>query len=160
MVVGGSINAPSGYIEISGERIEIGDEARIDVSHLSKPGQINIGGGLHGIDPGIQNAELTVIRPGAEIFADCLEKGTGGQVVIWSDGITSHTGFISARGKEGDGGFCEISGAEGLHMHYLENSLNTHGAVIDLRGAKDGQLLLDPKKCNHRIRRDRLRFSS
>ncbi|HPE85552.1 MAG TPA: filamentous hemagglutinin N-terminal domain-containing protein, partial [Chlamydiales bacterium] len=148
-LVNGEINAPGGRVEATGHNTVLGDDAKINVSDLTHPGKIYIGGGLHGDNPNICNAATTVIWGGAQIHADAIESGNGGEVVVWSDDITSHFGFISARGgsQSGNGGFVEISGREGLRIQTDEGSYNTHGKVIDLTApfGKTGELLLDPK---------------
>ena len=73
--------------------------------------------------------ERPEIEAGARITADGT-TGSGGNVVVWSDGTTSFAGSISARGPRG--GFIETSG------HVLDL---TGGSIT---AGKGGTWLLDP----------------
>ena len=75
---------------------------------------------------------------GATIDADAGTSGTGGHVVVWSDGFTAFGGSISARGGSvsGDGGYTEVSGKGSLEFLGDVDLAASNGAP--------GTLLLDP----------------
>ncbi|MEO0849306.1 MAG: hypothetical protein AAFY50_23180, partial [Cyanobacteria bacterium J06648_1] len=93
---------------------------------------IKVGGSL-------PSATQTIVAENAQITADAIDTGDGGQVVIWSDSLTRFTGNISARGGEngGNGGLVEVSGRD----------LLVFTGTVDSRAAlgESGSLLLDPK---------------
>lgn len=135
--------ARGGWIGISGEMVDIQENARIDASGPGGGGTVLIGGDYQGgaiIDANLTYAPArhTRVAHGAEIKADALEQGDGGKVIVWADGATGFGGAISARGGAagGDGGFAEVSGKQ--HLQYR--------GLADLRAplGTDGELLLDP----------------
>ncbi|CAN0473943.1 unnamed protein product, partial [Phaeothamnion confervicola] len=101
-----------------------------------------LGGGLHGANPDIKNAEHVFIGSAATIKADATGKGDGGKVVVWADDSTRFHGSISAQGgpRAGDGGVVEVSGKENL----------TFAGEVDTSAARGatGTLLLDPATLN------------
>ncbi len=108
----------------------------IDASGYTGGGTIAIGGGSQGT--GLLAHATTVSATGAVLKADALGSGTGGSVVVWSDGDTNFAGSISARGGAtgGDGGNVETSG----------HTLTFDQAQVDTTAAlgKTGNWLLDP----------------
>src|SRR5438045_1185799 len=74
----------------------------------------------------------------AEVQADALENGDGGQIAVWSDDTTRYYGTIFARGGAGggNGGFVEVSGKQNLNFDGDVNLTAPFGSV--------GTLLLDP----------------
>ncbi|WP_319411246.1 MBG domain-containing protein [uncultured Cohaesibacter sp.] len=138
--VSGKVNASSksgsgGSIEITGDVIELTD-ATIDASGASGGGTINIGGLKHGAD-GLQTASTTTVDEGTTISADATEDGDGGDIVIWSDDLTTYAGSITALGTgDGSGGDVEVSG----------KALLAFTGAVDLSAASGtyGTLLLDP----------------
>lgn len=138
--VSGNIDASSmqdkgGNIEITGSEVEISN-ATIDASGNTGGGKINIGGSFRGEGP-LPNARTTFIDKGTVIKADALQRGDGGEIIIWSDEDTAYYAFLSATGglEDGNGGFAEISGKE----------LTAKGQV-DLSAPRgdSGTLLYDP----------------
>jgi filamentous hemagglutinin family protein len=151
--VSGKLDASSkkgkgGKVEIVAENIVIND-ATIDASGQTGGGTVLIGGDIGG---GKGNPAATVplesytiptattvsINGGTVIDASARSTGDGGKVVVWSDGTTSFTGTILARGgaKGGNGGFVETSG----------HTLAFAGARVDTSAPKGqtGNWLLDP----------------
>ncbi len=129
-----------GKIQVLGGDIRLAKGSTTDASGDQGGGSVFIGGGQQGAPlNGHPNATTTTVEAGATIKADALQKGNGGQVIVWADDHTSFAGTISAQGGllGGDGGFIEVSG---------KNTLEFQGTV--LRGApgggRPGALLLDP----------------
>ncbi|MEM6714040.1 MAG: filamentous hemagglutinin N-terminal domain-containing protein, partial [Cyanobacteria bacterium P01_C01_bin.147] len=111
----GTLTAPVGQVQLLGNRVGLLDEGRIDVSAPTGGGTINLGGDFQG--QGIlPTSAQTVVGPNAVLIADATETGTGGNIIVWSDGITRFGGLAQANGGTigGDGGFIEISGADSL----------------------------------------------
>ncbi len=126
-----------GSIDIIGETVVVREDARIDVSGQSGAGSVEIGGSFQGDGP-LPNAQRTYVGPDAEIRADALEDGDGGEVIVWADGQTVFAGEASARGgpEGGDGGFVEVSGKEILNFVGMVDIAAPEGNA--------GTLLLDP----------------
>ncbi|MBF2090089.1 MAG: CHAT domain-containing protein [Synechococcales cyanobacterium K44_A2020_017] len=131
-----SVESQRSQINILGDRIGVLD-ATLNVSGATA-GQVRIGGGNQGEDP-IPNSQTTVVNDGTLIHANALTpQAEGGEVVIWSDGATSVSGQIGARGGEGGrGGSVEISGGESLRFHGRVTTRTLNGTP--------GTLLLDPE---------------
>ncbi|TVQ22448.1 MAG: CHAT domain-containing protein [Leptolyngbya sp. DLM2.Bin15] len=130
-----SVESQGSQINILGDRIGVLD-ATLNVSGATA-GQVRIGGGYQGNDP-IPNSQITVVNNGTRIRANALTpQAEGGEVVLWSDGATSFSGRIGARGGEGGrGGSVEISGRESLRFHGRVTTRTVNGTP--------GTLLLDP----------------
>ncbi|MGA2140736.1 MAG: filamentous hemagglutinin N-terminal domain-containing protein [Verrucomicrobiia bacterium] len=135
---GDAAGARGGTIEVLGDHVGLFGGAMVDVSGDAGGGTALIGGGLHGQDPSVGNAERTYVDQGATIAADALSRGNGGNVVVWADDATAFYGTISARGgvRGGNGGSAEVSGKEAL----------VYEGFVDLRAPNGvmGDLLLDP----------------
>jgi hypothetical protein len=132
-----SSQGSGGFVGIEAERILLKAGSLVDVSG-SRGGEVRIGGGIQGGDPGFTNATRVEMENGAAIRADTIGSGDGGSVVLWSDGDTLFQGEISALGRgTGAGGFVEVSGKEGLLVDGTVSTLAEIGA--------HGRLLLDPK---------------
>ena len=127
-----------GDITLTGQRVGLFQDARLDASGGSGGGVVRLGGDYQGMNPDVANAELVHVGPGAVIRADALNAGDGGKVVVWADDTTRFHGKISARGgpQGGDGGFVEVSGKDTL---VYKGSVDTRAP----RG-RTGTLLLDP----------------
>ena len=127
---GRSKGQTGGKVEITGEAIELAS-ANIDASGAAGGGTILIGGDVGGGSPSaiaasipkaalesvpVPNATTTTIDVSTVINASATDNGDGGKVVLWADGITDAYGTVSVDGgaNGGDGGFAEISGAQGL----------------------------------------------
>jgi filamentous hemagglutinin family protein len=139
--VSGAISAQAGdtggAVTVTGKHVTLGGSAVVDVSAPTGGGRVAIGGGKHGADSKIANADTTDIQQGAQIKANATTKGNGGAVTVWSDHATRFAGTIEAKGGPdgGDGGDVEVSG-RALVFHGTANTQAPHG--------KQGRLLLDP----------------
>jgi len=112
-VVSGNLNVSGqtgGAVNVLGNSVNLID-AKINASGISGGGQVLIGGGLHG-EGTVPNAESTFVDQNTLIDANALTSGNGGQVIVWSDGVTEFNGNINALGgsQSGNGGFVETSG--------------------------------------------------
>src|SRR5438105_2390196 len=127
-----------GKILLLGREVGLLDTARVDASGSGGGGEVLVGGGRQGKDPGVPNAQAVYFGPKASIAADAMEAGAGGRVILWSDKATRAYGSVSARGgaSAGNGGFIETSGGW----------LDARPRKLDLSAAKgsSGQWLLDP----------------
>lgn len=126
--LGGAVTITGGFINLEG--------ATIDAGGLDGGGQVRIGGDLQGGGL-LATATRLEVDGDTVIYADAIEDGDGGTVVLWSDLSTEFQGFISARGAgQGAGGFVEVSGKQSL----------VYGGFADLRSDSGvtGTLLLDP----------------
>ncbi|MCO6179820.1 S-layer family protein [Ciceribacter sp. RN22] len=137
--VSGKVTAKSstgkgGKIKVTGKTIKLAS-AEIDASGATGGGSINIGGLRHGAD-GLQTAETTSVDANTVIRADATQAGNGGNVVVWSDLLTTYNGTISAVGAgTGTGGDAEVSGKATLVYTGYTNLYGPGGY---------GTLLLDP----------------
>lgn len=154
--VTGSLNAGSsetkgGYIEVTGEKVGLFSGANLDASGKTGGGTILVGGdylggkatdetykrlGIQKENKAIQTAQAVAVDKDAVIKADALESGTGGKIVVWSDGTTRAHGKISSTGVD-KGGFVETSG---------DKSLNVADISVDVssKNKDGGAWLLDP----------------
>ncbi len=125
-------------IKIFGDQIGLIEEGIIDASGPYGEGAVYIGGKERGEAFLIPNATGVVVEQGVQIFADALEKGNGGKVIIFAEDVLGCYGRIYARGGglEGDGGFVEVSCRNHFDFHSSVNTLAPNG--------KNGTLLLDP----------------
>ena len=100
-----------GAITLTGEKVGLFSGSDIDASGYSGGGKVNVGGGAHGEDSNIRNAEAVYMDSNSRIAADATQKGNGGDVVLWSESYTNFRGSISARGGApgGNGGWVETS---------------------------------------------------
>jgi filamentous hemagglutinin family protein len=138
----GSLVAPGGMVQLLGQRIDLLDGARVDVSgDRAHPngGRVLIGGSLQGKGP-LPNATHTTVAPTVAIAADALANSTanGGTAIVWSDQSTRFSGSITARAgnQGGDGGFVEVSGKQGLVFEGRVDASSPFG--------RPGTFLLDP----------------
>ena len=127
-----------GRIEITGDKVGLLGQARLDASGAAGGGGILVGGDYQGKNPAVRNARITYIGKNARLSADAKTKGKGGRIIVWADDTTRYHGQISARGgaKGGDGGFVEVSGKRYLAFR----------GEVDVAAPKGraGTLLLDP----------------
>jgi fibronectin-binding autotransporter adhesin len=128
-----------GEVTLTGNRVGLLDTTSIDTSGVAGGGNVFVGGGFHGHDPSVSNARQVAIASTATIDASATQAGDGGNVAVWSDGQTSFTGSIAARGgaMSGAGGMVEVSGKGNLDFAGIVNASAKHGAA--------GTLLLDPQ---------------
>ncbi|TQV72749.1 filamentous hemagglutinin N-terminal domain-containing protein, partial [Aliikangiella marina] len=132
-------NGLGGEIRILGDKVGVLDETVIDSSGRNGGGDILIGGDFQGSNSAIRNASRTYVGDDTEIYADALNEGDGGTVILWSDELTYFGGNIYTRGGQtaGDGGFVEISGKEQLLFRGETDRSAVNGV--------GGTLLLDPR---------------
>ncbi|NEO55097.1 MAG: filamentous hemagglutinin N-terminal domain-containing protein, partial [Okeania sp. SIO3B5] len=126
-----------GQVNVLGDRVALID-ANINADGLKVGGTVLIGGDFQG-NGIVPNSQQTFVNQNSIISADSITNGNGGQVIIWSDGITNFAGNISARGGEfsGDGGFVEVSGKQQL---IFDGNVDVSAAF-----GTPGTILLDPE---------------
>jgi filamentous hemagglutinin family protein len=136
-VIAGQVNVShaggqGGRVTVVGDAVQL-QAARVDASGLTA-GRIRIGGEYQG-GAGLPGARLTTVDAGSVLRADAI-AGTGGQVIVWSDGAAQFAGEATARGLTG-GGLVETSGKQ---------VLDVMGARVDAGSplGQAGQWLLDP----------------
>ncbi len=99
-----------GEININGNTIVIGANAKVDASGDLAGGKVNIISKSYNF-----GASTTGIEAGASVSANALTTGDGGQIMIMADmvdGTTTVRGNVSANGAgNGNGGFIETSAA-------------------------------------------------
>ncbi len=129
-----------GNIQILGKSILLKETAHLDASGDRGGGKVLIGKNQESTQSTFSDAMIINLNEGSTIYADALENGNGGHVSIWSDGITTFQGEISACGGEnsGDGGYIEFFG---------KDELNFNGEVdIDAPYGISGDLVLHPSQ--------------
>lgn len=144
--VGGTVSARNrngssrgGTVTITGDRIALID-ANIDASGRLGGGTVRVGGDALGQGT-LNRATSTQVNTGTSIKADAVQRGEGGDVVVWSDRNTGFYGAASARGGAagGNGGFVETSGKQ---------TVTVSGARVRADAAsgsgRAGTWLLDP----------------
>ncbi|WP_201494875.1 YDG domain-containing protein [Rubrivivax sp. A210] len=132
------IEGTGGDITLLGTQVGLLGQAEVDASGAAGGGRIRVGGGFQGQDASLPNASRAGVAAGASLRADALQRGDGGEVVVWSDDGTRFQGRISARGGAagGDGGFAEVSGKRVLDF--------SGSADLGAAAGRAGSLLLDP----------------
>ena len=137
-ITAASETGTGGRIEITGDKVGLLGQARLDASGAAGGGGILVGGDYQGKNPAVRNARITYIGKNARLSADAKTKGKGGRIIVWADDTTRYHGQISARGgaQGGDGGFVEVSGKRYLAFR----------GEVDVAAPKGraGTLLLDP----------------
>jgi len=128
-----------GQVTITADRVGLFDTTSLDASGATGGGSVFVGGGFHGANASIADAERTVMAKTASIDASATQSGAGGDVAIWSGSETSFAGSIQAHGGSaaGDGGTVEVSSKGTLNFLGSVDASAPHGA--------DGTLLLDPQ---------------
>lgn len=126
-----------GDIDFLAETIHLADGSLIDVSGRLGGGSVHIGGDYQG-GGDLPHARVVLVDGGALLRASATENGDGGQVILWSDEMTSFRGVIESEGGTlgGDGGLVEVSSKNLLDFDGLVSTLALEG--------EDGLLLLDP----------------
>ncbi|MCO4088407.1 MAG: filamentous hemagglutinin N-terminal domain-containing protein [Limnohabitans sp.] len=123
---GGTSTAAGGNITVAGPSITL-SAASLDASATSAggtAGSIRVGGGAHGLDTDMTNAQTVTVSGATSLRAD----GQRGQIVVWSDDATHYFG----KAKAGDQGFIEISSKDTLNL----------GGTTEVGAG--GQILYDP----------------
>ncbi|MDJ1181874.1 CHAT domain-containing protein [Roseofilum casamattae] len=138
-IVSGTVDVSGnlgGQVNIIGDRATL-TNAEVNASGLLGGGAINIGGSFQGNGP-LPNSQITAIDTNTIINAHALDRGDGGNIVIWSDNSTEFFGQIGARGgfASGNGGFVEVSGKSFLDYQGTVDTTALQGT--------NGTLLLDP----------------
>ncbi len=126
-----------GQVNVLGDRVAL-INTNINADGLNGGGTVLIGGDFQG-NGIVPNSRQTFVNQNSIISADATTKGDGGQVIIWSDGITNFGGNISAKGGEvsGDGGLVEVSGKQEL---IFNGNVDVSAAL-----GNSGTILLDPE---------------
>jgi filamentous hemagglutinin family protein len=126
-----------GTVELLGDQVGITGSGLVDVSGEAGGGTALVGGGEHGADASVPDAEQTYLGPQARVNADALLSGSGGKIILWGNQTTQAYGQISAHGgaQGGNGGFVETSGAS-LDLQTVP--------VISAPNGQGGTWLLDP----------------
>ncbi|WP_244830356.1 filamentous hemagglutinin N-terminal domain-containing protein [Caballeronia sp. TF1N1] len=134
----GGAGMKGGGIDVTGFRVAVNDGARVDANGAAGGGRVRVGGGAAGKAADIRNADAVWMSPTAQVGADALVSGDGGNIVMYGTEAARIYGTLSAKGGAhgGNGGLIETSGG------YLD----THGATIDATAAlgRGGEWLLDP----------------
>jgi filamentous hemagglutinin family protein len=133
-----SAQGHGGTVTLTADQVGLFDSTSIDASGATGGGNVFVGGGFHGKNSAIGDAQQTLVASSAAIDASATQNGTGGNVAIWSDSQTSFGGTIQARGGRvsGAGGFVEVSSKGKLNFLGDVDASAPHGAA--------GTLLLDP----------------
>jgi filamentous hemagglutinin family protein len=121
-----------GEVTATGAGIEIARAARIDASGGRDGGRVRLGGDWRGQGP-LRRADHLAMAAGARVAADGA-RGDGGEVVLWSDGVTTVDGTITATGRA-RGGAIETSGKFALGV----------GEAARVNAGAGGSWLLDPR---------------
>ncbi|ABG50018.1 filamentous haemagglutinin family outer membrane protein [Trichodesmium erythraeum IMS101] len=129
--------AKAGKVNVWGDRVALID-TNIKADGKNGGGTVLIGGDFQGLGI-VPNSQHTFVNNNSFISADAITNGDGGQVRIWSDGITNFAGNISAKGgtSSGNGGLVKIGGKEQL---IFDGKVDVTAAL----GTK-GRILLDPE---------------
>ena len=97
-----------GAVTITGENIALNKGASIDASGAVADGTVLVGGDYQG-GGDTPHANALWMVAAASIAANATRDGTGGKVILWSDGATRAYGNISATGNQA-GCLVETSG--------------------------------------------------
>lgn len=145
-VIDGVISADSsqgagGVIRLGGASLTLGGEALVSASGATGGGSIFAGGGVQGLDASMTNSTQVQIQPGAILKANAIERGDGGNVIVFASKDLTFNGTLQARGGalSGNGGQAELSGKETLIVESLTGRID----LSSPRGSA-GSLLLDP----------------
>jgi filamentous hemagglutinin family protein len=119
----GGAGLTGGQIDVTGRDVALLKGALVDASGATGGGRVRFGGGPAGADTDIRDARAIWMDPAAQMRADALVSGPGGQLVAYGADTARIYGTLSAVGgpQGGNGGMIETSG------HYLD----TAGAQID-----------------------------
>lgn len=129
-----------GIVQVSGNQVGV-LSVNINASGEYGGGTVLVGGGFQG-NGQVPNALYSHVDAKTTIYADALQAGSGGNVVVWANNTTSFFGTITAKGglTSGDGGFIEVSGKRNLTFAGQVDTQATNGQA--------GTLLLDPTDIN------------
>jgi len=132
-----SPGAMGGQMAVVGDRVALLD-ATLEASGTHGGGTIWVGGGFQGQGT-IPNATQTYVDDASTLNANAIQRGRGGEVIVWAGDRTEFYGTINARGgaTSGDGGLAEVSGHQSLVFNGSVDLSATQGQM--------GTLLLDPE---------------
>ncbi len=140
---GAKLNAVStagkgGCVTLTGRNVGLLNGTRVNASGTNGGGTVLAGGGAHGADANVANAQVTVLDATSSIDASATQNGNGGTVVLWSQSYTGFYGNIAANGgpQGGNGGWVETSSLNDLQVFG-----NVRAAAVLGNG---GNWLLDP----------------
>ncbi|SNZ19216.1 MBG domain-containing protein [Cohaesibacter gelatinilyticus] len=128
--LGGKIDVGGNVISLTG--------ATLNADGSQGGGDIRVGGAYQGGDFGdLTTATMLSVDDQTLLTASATDAGDGGDIVLWSDELTSFAGRIEAKGKkDGKGGDAEVSGKAKLaYLGFAD--LTSESGVF-------GTLLLDP----------------
>ncbi|MBB4126955.1 filamentous hemagglutinin family protein [Xanthomonas translucens] len=147
LIANGGDVASSGSIDVSGRSggsVEVLSDAgvavggSIDARGTDAGGSIRLGGGYQGGENLLQASSATV-GSGSVLDASATAQGSGGSIVVWSNGDTAVHGTLHANAAgRGDGGSIETSG------HHVDFS----GIAVSAKAAGNGSAgtwLVDPQ---------------
>ncbi|MCY2991001.1 MAG: hypothetical protein NTY19_24460, partial [Planctomycetota bacterium] len=128
---GSGVGAVGGEITISGQQLDL-YAAQLLADGDAGGGRVLVGqafqpdGGSQAGKPDLRlpRAQTVTVNPAALLSANAVQRGSGGQVLVWSDGETTFAGRITARGGAdgGNGGAVEVSGLAGLAFDYINSA--------------------------------------
>jgi len=106
----------AGQVLVMGRDLTLTD-ALIAASGADAGGTVRIGGDYQGQGT-LPRAQTTGMDANSQIQADALDRGNGGEVIVWADDTTRFQGLITARGgpNGGDGGLVETSGRQAIDI--------------------------------------------
>ena len=127
-----------GKISLLADNVGVLNGSLLDASGDTGGGYIKIGGDFHG-QGATSTALNTYVDANAQIFANALTSGNGGNIVVWSDNYTNFAGTIYANGgsQSGNGGYVETSGHQVLALSGMAYASAPKGSM--------GTWLLDPE---------------
>lgn len=127
-----------GAVTATGDTVAVRSSAVIDASGGNGGGTVHVGGAWQG-GGDTAPARRTLVASGAQISANAINNGDGGEVVVWSEEITGFYGDISATGGAagGNGGNAEVSGKQQLDL--------TGNVDLTAPAGQTGTLLVDPQ---------------
>jgi len=109
-----------GTINLLGQDVVL-QAAHVDASGNAGGGIIQVGGGFHGADASLPNAQTVQVSAATQLNASALQGGWGGNVVAWAEESNTFAGQVAARGVSEGGGQVEVSAAGQL----------TYGGTVD-----------------------------
>ena len=101
-----SEDGKGGTLTLTGEQIAVDGTSKLLADGAQGGGLIQVGGSWQNSDPTVREAQKTLVLNGSHINASAIEKGNGGEVVVWSnindpESLTFAQGRIEAGGGGG-----------------------------------------------------------
>ncbi|MEO1372995.1 MAG: filamentous hemagglutinin N-terminal domain-containing protein [Cyanobacteria bacterium J06635_10] len=141
-VTTGVVDVSSNYggnVKVLGSQVGLYPGSIVDASGDYGGGKVFIGGNPTGKGL-LLNANATFISSQAQIKANALSRGNGGEIIVWSNNSTRSYGAFEAKGGAiaGNGGLIETSGRD---------FLDVSGITLDAsaNSGRGGTWLLDPR---------------